>query len=67
MTNSGHYTKYDVKMSAEERVFECQRLRRVLEQLQELGWSKIESLDEHFSQLTLVYRDENTEKVGRWR
>ena len=50
-------------MSAEERVLEFQRLRRVLEQLQELGWSKIESLDQHFSQLTLIYRDENTEKV----
>ena len=44
-------------------VLETRRIRRLLEQLQDLGWSKVQSLDRDFHQLVMIYRDENTEKV----
>ena len=44
-------------------VLETRRIRRLLEQLQDVGWSKVQSLDRDFHQLVLIYRDENTEKV----
>ena len=50
-------------MKTEVDIHEVRRLRRIVEQLQHVGWSKVENIDQEFQKLTLIYRDETTEKV----
>ena len=44
-------------------IYETRRMRRIVEQLQNVGWAKVQHIDKNFHTLILVYRDENTEKV----
>ena len=51
-------------MESEVNINESRRLRKIVEQLKRVGWSKVENIDQDFQKLTLIYRDENTEKVN---
>lgn len=50
-------------MNTEVDIHEARRLRKILQQLQNLGWSKVENVDQDFQKVILIHRDENTEKV----
>ena len=50
-------------MNTEVDIHDARRLRKIIQQLQNLGWSKVENVDHDFQKLMLIYRDENTEKV----
>ena len=50
-------------MNTEVDIHEARRVRKILQQLQNLGWSKVENVDQDFQKVILIHRDENTEKV----
>ena len=49
--------KYDKDLN------EIRRTRKIVQQLQKVGWDKVKDIDNNFNQLILIYKDENTEKV----
>ena len=51
-------------MDSDGTIHETRRIRQILQQLQDLGWSKVENIDQYFQRLVLIYSDETTEKVG---
>ena len=51
-------------MESEVNINESRRLRKIVKQLKQVGWSKVENIDQDFQKLTLIYRDQNTEKVN---
>ena len=50
-------------MNTDVGIHEARRLRKILQQLQNLGWSKVDKVDQDFQKIMLIYRDENTDKV----
>lgn len=50
-------------MKSEIDINDVRRLRKIVVQLQDIGWSKVKSIDKEFKNLRLTYRDEATEKV----
>ena len=51
-------------MDSDGTIHETRRIRQILQQLQDLGWSKVENIDQQFQRLVLIHSDETTEKVG---
>ena len=51
-------------MEYEVNINESRRLSKIVKQLKQVGWSKVENIDQDFQKLTLIYRDQNTEKVN---
>ena len=54
-------------MESEVNINESRRLRKIVKQLKQVGWSKVENIDQDFQKLTLIYRDQNTEKVNLYK
>ena len=50
-------------MKSEIDINDVRRLRKIVVQLQDIGWSKVKIIDKEFKNLRLTYRDEATEKV----
>ena len=51
-------------MKCDTDLQENRRVRKIILQLQTLGWDKVKNIDRNFRTLELNYRDENTEKVS---
>ena len=51
-------------MKCDTDLQENRRVRKIILQLQNLGWDKVKNIDRNFRTLELNYRDENTEKVS---
>ena len=51
-------------MKCDTDLEEIRRIRKIVQQLQTLGWDKVKHIDQNFRTLKLSYRDENTEKVS---
>ena len=49
-----------------EDLKEARRIRMIVGQLQEVGWSKVGQLDQNFRTLSLIYKDESTDKVSNF-
>ena len=50
-------------MKSDKDLHEIRRTRKIVQQLQNVGWDKVKDIDNNFNQLILIYKDENTEKV----
>ena len=50
-------------MKCDKDLHEIRRTRKIVQQLQSVGWDKVKDIDKNFNQLILIYKDENTEKV----
>ena len=51
-------------MKCDTDLQENRRIRKIIQQLQTVGWDKVKHIDKNFRTLELNYRDENTEKVS---
>ena len=53
-----------INMKCDTDLQEIRRIRKIVQQLQTLGWDKVKDIDQNFRTLKLSYKDENTEKVS---
>ena len=50
-------------MNGDTGLQEIRRVRKIVQQLHNIGWDKVKYIDQNFDTLILNYTDENTEKV----
>ena len=51
-------------MKCDTDLQEIRRIKKIVQQLQTVGWDKVKHIDQNFRTLELNYKDENTEKVS---